>query len=263
MDRVKLGIPIVDEFVDEGFPLGSLVVFAGPPGIGKSVFIVHAVIGALNKDWRVIYITFDDEPEDILSVLESFSKDVLVHVSSNRLVLIDGFTVPISGLSGSSWVKVSPTNPLDSLTTIHNIIRESGVEVGKLLIVVDSLNEIVLRNEAGLVLDFVKGLRGICKRYKALGLVSLHTGIPGLEQLYHAIEYLSDGVIELGFDPSLEQLGIPLRRLRIVKVKATSHSLEWIPYTILRDGKISLVDVKKIMSNIRQALSELQGMITK
>ncbi len=263
MDRVKLGIPIVDEFVDDGLPLGSLMVFAGPPGIGKSVFIVHAVIGALGRGWKVIYITFDDEPEDVLSILGLFDRSVSEHVRNGRLVLVDGFTVPISGLSGSSWIKVSPTNPLDSLTTIHNIIRETSIEAGRLLIVVDSLNEIVLRNEAGLVLDFVKGLRGICKRYKALGLVSLHTGIPGLEQLYHAIEYLSDGVVELGFDPSLEQLGIPLRRLRIVKVKATSHSLEWIPYTILRDGKISLVDVKKIMSNIRQALSELQGMIAK
>ena len=263
LERVKLGIPVVDDVV-EGFPRGSLIVFAGPPGIGKSVFIHHAVISMLKNGWRVLYIVFDDEPGDVIQSLGSFEANVSRYVDEGMLVFIDGFSVPISGLSESKWVKISPINPIDSLNTIHNVVRElENHNLGRLLIVVDSLNEVVLRNEAGLVLDFLKGLRGICKKYEAIGLVSLHTGIPGLEQLYFAVEYLSDGVVEFGFDPSLEQLGIPLRRLRVVKVKATSHSLEWIPYTILKDGKITMVDVKKIMSSVRQALSELQEFIGK
>jgi len=263
LERMKLGIPVVDDLA-EGFPRGSLIVFAGPPGIGKSVFIHHAILSMLSRGWRILYIAFDDEPNDVIRSLELFSNKIYKYIEEKKLVFIDGFSVPISGLRENKWVKISPTNPLDSLNTIHNVIRELGVhDLKDLLIVVDSLNEIVLRNEAGLILDFLKGLRGICKKYRAIALVSLHTGIPGLEQLYFAVEYLSDGVVEFGFDPSLEQLGIPLRRLRVVKIKATSHSLEWIPYTILKDGKITMVDIKRIMSSVKQALSEIQEFITK
>jgi len=158
----------------------------------------------LRNGWRVLYIVFDDEPSDVIQSLGSFEANINGYVDEGRLVFIDGFSVPIGGLIEGKWVKISPTNPIDSLNTIHNVVRElEHHSFGRLLIVVDSLNEVILRNEAGLVLDFLKGLRGICKKYKAIGLVSLHTGIPGLEQLYFAVEYLSDGVIEFGFDPSL------------------------------------------------------------
>ncbi len=254
MELIKLGIPVFDDLV-EGVRKGSMIVFAGPPGIGKSVFIRHAVLNAISSNSRVLYVVFDDEPNEVLSEL-SMQSNMNLDGLEKKVIVLDGFSITLPGLEGYKWARVDPMNPIEALNSIYNTIKPFGSTVR--LLVMDSINEIILRNEPGIVLDFVKGLKSICKRYGIVSILVLHTGIPGLEQMYSAIEYISDSFVEMGFDPSLEQLGVPLRRLRVRKLKGASHTLDWVPYTIGKNGKIMIVDIKKIMESVRTALAELK-----
>ncbi len=258
MSIAKLGIPVFDDLV-EGVRRGSMIVFAGPPGIGKSVFIRYAVLKALSSNGRVVYIVFDEDPTEVLVELASIGNMELNSIRE-RVLVLDGFSVKLPGLEEFEHTIIDPMNPIEALNTIYNIIKPHASEIK--LLVIDSINEIILRNEPGIVLDFIKGLKGLCKRYGTTSIIVLHTGIPGLEQIYSAIEYISDSFVEMGFDPSLEQLGIPLRRLRVRKLKGASHSLDWVPYTIGRGGKIMVVDIKKIMESVRTALAELKTLTT-
>ncbi len=258
MELIKLGIPVFDDLV-EGVRRGSMIVFAGPPGIGKSVFVRYAVLNTVKNDGKVAYVVFDDDPEEILVELANVS-GVPVNDIREKIVVLDGFTVALPGLEEYRTVKIDPMNPMEALNTIHNVIKPIVSETK--LLVMDSVNEIILRNEPGIVLDFIKGLKSLCKRYGIVSILVLHTGIPGLEQIYSAIEYISDSFVEMGFDPSLEQLGIPLRRLRVRKLKGASHTLDWIPYTIGKSGQIMVVDIKKIMDSVRTALAELKTLTT-
>ena len=254
MELIKLGIPVFDDLV-EGVRKGSMIVFAGPPGIGKSVFVRHAVLSTVTGGGRVAYIVFDDDPEDILVELANASGMELDNIRG-KVVVLDGFSATLPGLEEYGVTRIDPMNPIEALNTIHNVLKPMASEVK--LLIIDSINEIILRNEPGIVLDFVKGLKSLCKRYSIVSILVLHTGIPGLEQIYSAVEYISDSFVEMGFDPSLEQLGIPLRRLRVRKLKGASHILDWIPYTIGKNGKIMVVDIKKIMDSVRTALAELK-----
>ncbi len=253
-----MGIPVFDNLV-EGVRKGSLIVFAGPPGIGKSVFIRYAVLNVLSNSGKVVYIVFDEDPTGVLADLAS-AKNISIDEIKNRVLVLDGFLVRVPGLEESEYTAVDPMNPIEALNTMYNVVKPHASEIK--LLVIDSINEIILRNEPGIVLDFIKGLKGLCKRYNIISVIVLHTGIPGLDQIYSAMEYLSDSFVEMGFDPSLEQLGIPLRRLRVRKLKGASHSLDWVPYTIGKGGKIMVVDIKKIMESVRTALAELKTLTT-
>ena len=253
-----MGIPVFDNLV-EGVRKGSLIVFAGPPGIGKSVFIRYAVLNVLSNSGKVVYIVFDEDPTGVLADLAS-AKNISIDEIKNRVLVLGGFLVRVPGLEESEYTAVDPMNPIEALNTMYNVVKPHASEIK--LLVIDSINEIILRNEPGIVLDFIKGLKGLCKRYNIISVIVLHTGIPGLDQIYSAMEYLSDSFVEMGFDPSLEQLGIPLRRLRVRKLKGASHSLDWVPYTIGKGGKIMVVDIKKIMESVRTALAELKTLTT-
>lgn len=258
MGLVKLGIPVFDDLV-EGVRRGSMIVFAGPPGIGKSVFVRHAVLNAIERGEEVAYIVFDDDPEEVLVELANTGIMKLDSIKE-KVIMLDGFSVAVPGFKEYKITKIDSKNPMEALTTIYNVLKPLASRIK--LLVIDSINEIFLRNEPGIVLDFIKGLKSLCKRYDIISILVLHTGIPGLEQVYSAVEYISDSFVEMGFDPSLEQLGIPLRRLRVRKLKGAFHVLDWIPYTIGKNGRIMVVDIKKIVDSVRTALAELKTLTT-
>lgn len=136
------------------------------------------------------------------------------------------------------------------------MIREYKISKG--LLVIDSLNEIMTKSDPSRVLDFIKGLRLIAKQHEMIGVVAIHTKIPGFEQLEEMLKFTLDGIIELSFDESFAQVGIPLRRIRIVRVKNAPHSLSWVPFTISQ-RTIMPVDIKELMEHLRKMVAELRA----
>ncbi len=258
MQRIKIPIPLISDLVD-GFPKGGVIVIAGVPGVGKSVFINQTIINCLNrKDYAVFYIAIDTPIEEFLEFIKDRGIDVET-ILGNRLYIVNGFIVELRSLSRSKvYPVVNPMKPLETLDVLYELLSKARDKENVLII--DSINEFLMRNEPGLAIDFIKGLKLICKKTNSICIASLHLGIQGLEQLYSSIEYLVDGYIEVGFDKKLEELGIPLRRLRVRKMRNTSHELQWIPFTITREGKIEIVDIKKIISTIRANLAELKSL---
>ncbi len=258
VELISLPIPLVSSVV-EGFPRGGLIVLAGYPGIGKSVFINTTLANALGEGFGCVYVAIDSSVEEIIDDLSERGVDVDSLLSSNRLRFIDGFSIELHAIVRTlSYTRVSILKPVETLDTLYNSLET--LDADKKLLVIDSLNEFLMRNEPGIAIDFVKGLKLIGRKTGCISLVTLHLGIPGLEQLYSSIEYLSDGYIEMSFDPRLEELGIPLRRLRVKKMRSASHELQWIPYTIAKGGRIEVVDIKQIISSVRASLAELKSL---
>ncbi len=255
---VKLPIPLISDIV-EGFPPGGLIVFAGYPGIGKSVFINTALVNSLKEGYGCVYVAIDSSVDEVVDILSDKGVSVGELVDRGCLKFVDGFSIELHSIAGSiPYTRISALKPIETLDTIYNSLDTLSCK--KKLLVIDSLNEFLMRNEPGIAIDFVKGLKLIGRKTCSICLVSLHLGIPGLEQLYSSIEYLSDGFIEMGFDPRLEELGIPLRRLRVKKMRGAGHELQWIPFTIARGGRIEVVDIKQVISSVRASLAELKGL---
>ncbi len=213
----KLPVPLVSDLVD-GFPIGGLIIFAGVAGAGKSVFVNNTLINSLRQGYRVVYVTLDNTVDKIFEILRRNNIEPVEAINSGRLYVINGFSVEVRGFKpGIDVPSTNPLKPIESLSTIYMVLSEIKDE--RTLVILYSITEFLMRNEPGIALDFIKGLKLILRKYCAIGLATLHLGIEGLEQVYGSIEYISDDYIEMYFDPTLEQLGIPLRRLRVKKLK--------------------------------------------
>ena len=49
MDKIKLGIPGLDEILNGGIREGSMILFSGQPGTGKSIASMQFIISGAKK----------------------------------------------------------------------------------------------------------------------------------------------------------------------------------------------------------------------
>jgi len=89
-DRVKTGIDGLDRVIGGGFPRGSLVLLAGNPGTGKTVFSGLFLAGGVQEGEPGVYAGFA-EPKDTL--MENLSGhiglDLSLYEAEGKLRILD------------------------------------------------------------------------------------------------------------------------------------------------------------------------------
>ena len=74
--RVPTGISGFDELVCGGFPQNFVVLLAGTPGTGKSIFsLAYIYNGAVNFNENGVYVTLEQTPEDLKTQALQFGWD--------------------------------------------------------------------------------------------------------------------------------------------------------------------------------------------
>ncbi|MEM4983217.1 MAG: ATPase domain-containing protein, partial [Candidatus Bathyarchaeia archaeon] len=74
--RVPTGISGLDEVLGGGFPRGSLIILAGNPGTGKTIFsAIFLYNGIVNYGERGVYVSFAENREAFLSNMLSLGLD--------------------------------------------------------------------------------------------------------------------------------------------------------------------------------------------
>jgi len=80
MDHPKLwptGFPMLDDVLSGGFRSGSLILLAGPQGLGKTTFAVQVARNAAVAGRSVLYFTFEHDPEAMLERLIALEAGIL------------------------------------------------------------------------------------------------------------------------------------------------------------------------------------------
>jgi len=258
VERVGLGIDPLDLALPEGVLRSSTVAIIGSAGTGKSVIVANIAYNFLRRGEEVVYVTLDDSPEALIEMLKSFNWEVDEFLSKGLLTIIDGFSFRLGGLRRrvEGVVKEVDLSDLSRVLYVMNeVLEERGVS-GRGLVVVDSINELMFRFELTQILEFVRSVRAvISKGRKVLTLVTLHTTTDSLRELAAHLEYLIDGVVDTRIEPSLQEIGIPLKQLMVRKMRGVPTNPLWIPYVITPEG-IRAVDQSKLAALIKSRLKE-------
>lgn len=222
MDRVKTGIPGLDELVLGGVPQGSSILIAGGPGAGKTILAMQYLYeGATKMDEPGLFVTLESNLKDIVWNMESFSWDIKSLQDSNKLKI---YRLNLA-------TDIPEDRMAESIDRELEVIASMVKEMGAKRLVVDSTTAF------GLWTPNPGRLRAVLYKFasalKDMDCTTLMTTeIKGGKTTFSAFgveEFLTDGVIALYFTP-------PHRNMFIRKMRGTNHSKSVHPFEINEKG---------------------------
>src|SRR3989338_266656 len=219
IDRVKTGIPGLDEILDGGIQCNASVVLAGGPGCGKTILAQQFIYnGAAQLREPGIFITAQTDIQNIVWDMQNFKW--------NFKALQDKNLVRIERVQFDTKADVS-MQVEEQLTLIGNMVKEIGAK----RLVIDSLTAM------GMWIDDRGTLRNTIFQFlsevKKLGCTTLLTAETSGDKnefgSFNVEQYVADGIIALYFVP-------PNRGIFVRKMRGTNHSKKVHPLEITEDG---------------------------
>ncbi len=253
------GIDPLSIALPSGIPYGSLTLLLGPGGVGKSVMLANLSWNFLKESRNaVVYVTFDDSPDALIALYNYFGWDVSKYVGEGRFKIIDCFSFRLGPFKKAVSGVVRELEVKDLNSLVYAVSDASSPTRGSTMILIDSLNELILKFEVSQFLDFIKSFRAVVG--KGLGnivIATIHTTTETFQEIVNYLEYLVDGVIEARINPSLMEYGVPVKELLVRKMRGVPTNPVWVPY-VISDKGIAAVDPQKLAEVLQERLKEIE-----
>ena len=231
MERVVTGIPGFDDTLNGGIPRRNVVLLAGGPGTGKSIFGYQYLYNGLKRGEHGILVALEEHPVQIRISMSQFGWDVTEYEKAGEFAIVDAFTAGIGeAAKRERYVVRAP----DDFQALIDVLRVAIREVKAERVVVDSVTTLYITKPVlarSMVLQLKKILSGMGCTSILVSQVSVTErgfGGPG-------VEHAADGIVRL----DLDEINGELRRSLIVwKMRGTAHSMKRHPFEITSNGII-------------------------
>ena len=216
-DRVRTGIPGLDELMSGGPRQGDATLLTGPSGVGKTIFGLRWIAQQLEQGERCLYVTFQDTPEQLARMAAAFGWDLRSSQDAGQLVL--------------SYV---PMGDLD-LDVMATTVREELARQPVSRIVFDSLAELVLAaHEEERFPAYLRSLLGLIRAGGSSLVVTSETAAHGVgSATLDGLMFLFDNVIDLRY---IEEGSEVARALHVAKMRSSWHEMTLHGFTITERG---------------------------
>ncbi|MEM5812506.1 MAG: ATPase domain-containing protein [Candidatus Aenigmatarchaeota archaeon] len=226
ISRVESGIPGLDPLIQGGFLSNSVNLISGETGTGKTIFCLQFLWHGLQKGENCLYITLEEEPNDILEDALQFGWDF------NKFIK--------KGMFKISYYDPAQMSNMGSM--IMDEIRRMGVK----RLVIDSISIV------GLIIENPsqtrKNLYNLISTIKKTECTVLLTSeiVDGSQQLSRSgvEEFVVDGVIRLCFTGVG---GEEENRLQVRKMRRTRHPKGFFPFSFTSKGIVVRKDESSVL----------------
>lgn len=230
-DKCSTGIREFDNMLLGGIPRRRTILVEGPPGAGKTIFSLHFIISGILNDpkypERAIYVSLDENPQDLIDEALTFGWDLKKLIDLGQLVIIDAFSGRL-GITpkfpyGVPIGKFNKDAVLSRIQEARDDIKATRLVVDPVTSLLDNHAETQKRRKA------VLELAALLSRLKFTTILTseLHEDITAVER------YAAQGLVRLGYSKSERTV---TRTLQIVKMRKTMHSMDIIPFKITASG---------------------------
>ncbi len=250
IDRVKTGIPGLDEILHGGVPRRNIVLLAGGPGTGKSIFGQQYLYNGLVNGEGGVLVALEEHPVQIRLNMAQFKWNVRPFEEKGIFAMVDCFTGGIGEAARrEKYVVKDPTD----VHLLIDVLKEAIKDVDAKRVVIDSVSTLYLTKPAiarSVVMLLKRVLSGLGCTSILVSQVSVTErgfGGPG-------VEHAADGIIRLDLD---EVEGELVRSLIVWKMRGTSHSMRRHPFEITDRGIIIYSDKVVKYSSRRIGISVL------
>lgn len=228
-DRIVSGIPGLDEILEGGIPLKSLVLVSGATGTGKSIFSLQFVAEGALKGEPGVYVSLGESPEETMRQMRKFGWPIDKLVAEGKMLIIQPELYNFDAL----------------LTNIEDAVDR--IKAKRLAI--DSVSMIGMYFESKFMIR--KSLLELSYLIKRLGCTAV--AVSEIREGTHELstfgieEYVADGVIMLHF---YKRGAIYLRAIHVRKMRGTSHSPKLHPLDIRRPGGMVIFPHEEILDDV-------------
>lgn len=216
MERVKTGIPGLDELMHGGIPYNQLTLVTGTSGTGKTIACCQFIYSGADKYGdNGVYLSFEEPPQLIKNNMQNFGWDLDKLEAEGKI----------------RFIKYDPYRIDDVLDVLESTIRE----INATRVVIDSISALGLhiRDES----ELRRIIYNISSTLRKVGTTSMIVseivpGSPGLSR-YGVEEFVADSVIVFYYERLQSSYS---RAVQIWKLRGSSHSQNLHPYTIGKKG---------------------------
>jgi KaiC/GvpD/RAD55 family RecA-like ATPase len=233
VERVKTGVPGLDDLLNGGFPKGTTVLVTGPTGTGKTTFAVQFVYrGAELYDEPGVIVTLEERAQDLRREMLSFGWDIEKYEREGKIAIIDGVSSIVGLPSEEKFALEDGLNVEGFLRYVYRVVKSINAK----RLVVDSIPSIAIRlKEEKDIREVLLRLNTILLEMGVTSILTTEAEDPksGKISKYGVEEFVSRGVILL----DLIEKDVELKRyLLIRKMRETKHAMKKYPFEITEDG---------------------------
>jgi KaiC/GvpD/RAD55 family RecA-like ATPase len=225
-ERVRSGIPGLDEILNGGFPRGRVILVMGSPGAGKTVFCTQFLVrGAESFGERGVLALLEESRPYVLREMSRFGWDLEALEREGKICVLDA--------RPARREKFSVGVERRGLSMVSEVVGAAS-RIGAKRIVVDSLSSLIFQfprpeERRLVVLDLIDRLL----ETGATSLLTLEMGEADGGREVAVEEFLAHGVIALS---SVRVANSYVKTLRVVKMRETLHDMQVRPFAITGEG---------------------------
>jgi KaiC domain protein len=235
VEKVKSGIPGLDELLFGGIPKRNVVLISGGPGTGKTILSQQFLYFGLTYGEPGVLVTLEEHPVQIRREMSEFGWDVKKYEDEGLFAIVDAFT---GGIGEAAKREKYVVKSVDDIGEFIDVVRQALKDTKAQRAVIDSVSTLYLTKPSiarSVLMQLKKVLSGLGVTTFLVSQVSVTDrgfGGPG-------VEHVADGIIRLDLD---ELDGVLTRSILIWKMRGTKHDLRRHPFEITDKGVIIYPD---------------------
>ncbi len=236
VDRLKTGIPGLDEIMNGGIPRGQTVLISGTSGTGKTILSSQYLYeGVKNFNEPSVYLSFEERPESIKKNMLNFGMDF----------------GPLEKSGKFAFVKYDPYHVDDIATNLEGKIRDIGAK----RVVIDSVSALsfYLREDD----NFRRLLFAISNILQNLECTTFMISEVQPETLglsrSGVAEFVADAAVVLYYRRVDSTFS---RAIQVWKMRGSSHSERLHPYKITEKG-VTVFPKEEAFIDVKQGSTKL------